>query len=273
MINAHRSRHPVLLSCLVLCASATSVQAAEPAVPAQEPVAAALAPQWTANAGVVSQYVSRGIRNSWGKPAVQGGVDYVHPSGWSAGTWASTVSDRFIEQGKVEWDLYGGYSGSTGEFGYSVMAYVYRYPGAVMSATDTKFDYSEVALGVTWRTASAKYYRTVSSMFFGIPDSRGTGYLDFTFNPELGNGWTLNLHAGDGRVAGNGNDIWDWRDAKAGVTKSLGGGWSASFAVTRAWGRTGIYKTYTTGVPDASGRLHFADVAKATVIVGVNRTF
>ncbi|QBE61744.1 TorF family putative porin [Pseudoduganella lutea] len=233
----------------------------------------AQAAQWTATTSVVSQYVSRGIRQTWGKPAVQAGVDYVRPDGWSAGTWASTVSDRFMEDGRVEWDLYGGYSGSAGAIGYSVMAYCYAYPGARMSATGDRFDYAELALGFTWRAAYAKYYRTVSAMFFGIPDSRGTGYLDVGANPDLGNGWTLNLHAGNGRVAGAGNDIWNWRDAKAGVTKDLGGGWSASLAVTRAWGRTGIYKTYTTGIADSAGNLRYANVAKATAIVGVSRAF
>ena len=32
-----------------------------------------------------SQYVSRGMRQTWGRPALQLGVDYAHPSGWSAG--------------------------------------------------------------------------------------------------------------------------------------------------------------------------------------------
>jgi uncharacterized protein (TIGR02001 family) len=263
MNKAHRWSL-VLLPCLALGAGAAR---------AQEPGTADPVAQWSANAGVVTQYVSRGIRQTWGRPAVQAGADYAHPSGWSAGTWASTVSGRFLERGRVEWDLYGGYTGSAGPVGYSVMAYVYRYPGAVMSATGTKFDYAEVALGATWRAASVKYYRTVSSMFFGIPGSRGTGYLDLGLNPDLGDGWTLNLHAGDGRVAGAGNDMWNWRDAKAGVTKNLGGGWSASLAATRAWGRTGVYKTYTTGVPDAAGTLHSADVARATLVLGVTRTF
>jgi hypothetical protein len=143
----------------------------------------------------------------------------------------------------------------------------------VISATGTKFDYAEMSFGLTYRIAYAKYNRTVSRDFFGITNARGTGYLDVGANPELGNGWTLNLHAGDGRVAGAGNDIWNWRDAKAGVTKTFGRGWSASLAVTRAWGRTGVYQAYTTGVPDGAGHLAYADVAKATVVLGVTKTF
>jgi uncharacterized protein (TIGR02001 family) len=285
MNQAHpRSRRALLPAlCLALCAGAhaseaTSDASDEASGEASSQIAAGSAPapqaaQWSANAGVVSQYVSRGIRQTWGKPAVQAGIDVALPDGWSAGTWVSTVSDRFMEKGRFEWDLYGGYTGSAGAIGYSASAYYYKYPGARISATGDRFDYAELVLGVTYKVAYAKYFRTVSSKFFGIPDARGTVYVDVGANPDLGNGWTLNLHAGDGRVAGAGNDIWNWRDAKAGVTKDLGGGWSAFAAVTRAWGRTDAYKAYTTGIPDAAGNLRCADVAKATAIIGVNRSF
>jgi uncharacterized protein (TIGR02001 family) len=123
----------------------------------------------------VSQYVARGIRQTWGRPAVQGGIDVVRPDGWSAGAWASTVSDRFMERGRLELDLYGGYTGSAGAIGYSAMVYHYRYPGARIGATGDRFDYTELALGLAWREAYAKYYSTVSGKFFGIPVARGTG--------------------------------------------------------------------------------------------------
>lgn len=261
-------------------APANAAANAQVNAPASAPVNAPLnlaadtpAAQWSANATVVSQYVSRGIRQTWDKPALQAGADYVHPSGWSAGTWVSTISDHFVEQGTVEWDLYGGYAGSAGPVGYSVTALYYKYPGAEISATGTKFDYAELAFGLTWQAAYVKYNRTVSRDFFGITNARGTGYLDIGANPDLGNGWTLNLRAGDGRVAGAGNDIWDWRDAKIGVTKALGGGWSASIAVTRAWGRSNAYDAYTTGVANGAGNMEYSNVAQATAIAAVTRTF
>ena len=233
---------------------------------------AAATPSLTANAALVSQYVSRGVRQSWDKPAAQAGIDYVHPSGWSAGTWVSTISDRFVEKGTVEWDIYGGYSGAAGDIGYSALAYYYKYPRAVISATGTKFDYAELSGGLTYKSLYAKYNYTVTHDFFGITHARGTGYLDVGANHDLGDGWTLNLHGGDGRVAGAGNDIWNWRDAKASATKTLGGGWSVALAYTRAWGRTDIYKTYTTGMPK-HGTVAYSDVTRGTLVAAVTRTF
>lgn len=225
----------------------------------------------TSTVSLASQYVSRGIRQSWGRPALQAGVDAVHASGWSAGTWASTVSDRFIEGGRVEWDLYGGYTGTLGPVGVSLMAVHYRYPGARIAGV--KYDYTELVPGLSYGAFYAKYARTVSRDFFGITDARGTGYLDVGANHDLGGGYTLNLHAGDGRVAGRGNDIWDWRDIKAGATKTFDGGWSVAAAYTRAWGATDAYDRYTTGVPRAGGSLAMSNPAKGTLAVSLARTF
>lgn len=267
MKNGHGRLTPAL--CLALCSTAAFTIFTPATVQAEEAPAGATL---TGNASVVSQYVSRGVRQTWGKPAAQAGVDYAHPSGWSAGTWVSTISDRFVEKGTVEWDIYGGYSGAVGDVGYSALAYYYKYPGAVISATGTKFDYAELSAGLTYKSFYGKYNYTVTKDFFGITNARGTGYLDVGVNHDLGDGWTLNLHAGDGRVAGSGNDIWNWRDAKAGVTKTLGGGWSAAVAYTRAWGKTDIYKSYTTGVP-SGGTIDYSDVTKGTLVVSVTRTF
>jgi uncharacterized protein (TIGR02001 family) len=222
---------------------------------------------------LTSQYVSRGMRQTWGRPALQAGLDATHPSGWSFGSWTSTVSDRFIEGGRVEWDLYGGYAGTLGPLGYSLSLMHYRYPGARIQATGTRYDYTELVPGLSVKSVYAKYYRTVSRDFFGITNARGTGYLDVGMNHELGGGYTLNLHLGDGRVAGAGNAIWDWRDAKAGVTRNFDGGWSVAAAYTRAWGATDAYDRYTTGVPRADGTLAISNPAKGTFAVSVARSF
>lgn len=259
-----------LLPALLLAPAMSAAHAAGDAADTAPPAAASTL---STTVTATSQYVSRGMRQTWGRPALQAGLDYVHASGWSAGTWASTISDRFVEGGRVEWDLYGGYTGAAGPVGYSLMAYYYLYPGARISATGTKFNYGEVSAGITWKSFYAKYNRTVTRDFFGITHARGTGYLDVGLNHDLGGGYVLNLHAGDGRVAGTGNDYWNWRDARAGVTRSFGGGWSVAAAYTRAWGATDAYDRYTTGVARGDGTLAVSNPAKGTVVVSVSRMF
>lgn len=225
------------------------------------------------NATLASQYVSRGFRQTWGKPAVQAGVDYVHPSGWSVGAWTSNVSDKYVENATAEVDLYGGYSGSAGELGYSLLAYYYLYPGAVIKATGTRFNYGELSAGLSYKVLYAKYNYTFTRDFFGITHARGTGYLDGGANIALGHASTLNLHVGEGRVAGAGNDFWNWRDLKVGLTHKLKDGWSASAAFTRAFGATHAYDQYTTGVADARGNIAYSNPARNTFVLSMTKTF
>ena len=257
MPSHHHFPGTSLLGCLLLLA----------ALPVQAQTTDSPAATFTANASVTSQYISRGFRQTWGKPALQAGADYAHPSGWSLGTWASTVSDRYIEDATI------GYSGTAGELAYSVLAYYYKYPGAVYRATGVKYDYGELSLGLSYKMLYAKYNHTVTPDFFGISNARGTGYLDVGANVDLGNAWTLNLHAGNGRVAGTGNAMWNWRDAKVGVTRAFDGGWSLSGAVTRAWGATDAYDHYTLGIPNAAGQFDTSNPAAATLVVAISKTF
>jgi len=256
----------------ILLAAAPFAHAGESDAPVTPEAPAADNPL-SATVSVSSQYISRGIRQTWGGPAALAGVDYAHPSGWSVGTSVINVSNKFIENGSVEWDLYGGYSGNAGPVGWSAMVYWYKYPGARISATDTSFDYGELSAGLTWKSFYARYNYTFSRDFFGITNARGTGYLDVGTDQPLTKSLTLNLHAGDGRVAGPGNDIWDWRDLKAGLTHQLEDGWTVAMNYTRAIGATGVYNSYTTGVPRADGRLVVSNVARRAVVLSLTRKF
>jgi uncharacterized protein (TIGR02001 family) len=264
------------LSCCLAVSACLSLSSALPACAADEtaPVApAAAAPAVVFNATLASQYVSRGFRQTWGRPALQAGADYAHASGWSVGTWLSSISGRFVENGTLEWDLYGGYGGTAGEFGYSALVYYYAYPGAEYTATATTYNYGEVALGLSYKMLYAKYLHTYTPEFFGITNARGTGYLDIGANVDLGGGHTLILHAGNGRVAGTGNEIWNWRDAKLGISKAWSGGWTATAAYTRAWGKTDVYENYTLGIPNSAGVIESSDLGKGTLVVSLTRTF
>ena len=111
---------------------------------AQTPAAAAPAPEpeftFTGNVGLYSQYVFRGISQTNEKPAVQGGFDLGHKSGFYVGTWASNdqLDLRWLPghlaaasaSSSMEWDFYGGYKGSLpADFGYDLGVLYYWYPG------------------------------------------------------------------------------------------------------------------------------------------------
>ena len=261
------TRRRLPLACLLLSAL--------PHAHADQPAGSATDSAWSisGNAAVASQYVSRGFRQTWSKPALQGGIDVAHASGWSAGSWVSNVSGRYIENGKLEWDLYGGYSGSLGAVGYSLTAVYYKYPGAVIGATETRFDYGELSAGLSYKSVYVKYNTTLTRDFFGIANARGSGYFDGGANLAIARGTTLNLHAGEGRVAGAGNDYWNWRDVKVGLTRSLHDGWSVAGAYTRAYGATHAYDRYSTGVPDASGRIAYSNPAQGSFVLTLTRSF
>ncbi|HTH76361.1 MAG TPA: TorF family putative porin [Trinickia sp.] len=272
---------------LAQAADASGAAASAPAAAtatAAAPAAAAPAPPaspFTANVTLASQYVSRGFRQTWGKPAIQGGFDYTHPSGLFAGTWLSSVSGKFIEGGTVEWDLYGGYGGALGDLSYTGTIYYYVYPGARMSAANTSYNYGEFVAGLTYKWFTAKYWLTYTPNYFGYDSqslgigngkgSRGSGYLDLNTNIDLTHGFSLLLHYGWERVQNF--SAYNWQDGKIAVSKTFDGGWTLTGAVTKAWGATNVYDRYTTGAPDSSGNIAVSNPLKTTFFATITKVF
>ena len=160
------------------------------------------------NIGGVTEYRYRGISQSGKKPALQGGIDFAHKSGFYLGTWASTIrwikdSSNGVTEGKgpAEVDLYGGYKGSiTDTFGFDVGGLQYWYPGNnfkdISGANANTFElYGAVSAG----PASLKYSHSTTNLF-GTPNSKGSGYLDLSSNFDLGNGLSLIPHIGAQRM-------------------------------------------------------------------------
>jgi|SRR5450830_193877 len=181
---------------------------------------AAQAQDITFNAAAVSDYRFRGMSQTRLKPALQAGADWADSgSGLYAGTWLSTI--RWTHDagggGAVEWDVYAGKRGELGRgFTYDAGVLGYAYPAnGLAPSADTVELYAQLGRGA----ASLKYSHALTNLF-GFTDSRHSGYLDGSFNPALGAGFTLNLHAGRQRVRGHAaSNYTDW---KVGVTKDFG---------------------------------------------------
>ena len=80
----------------------------------------------SANVGLTSDYLWRGMTQTDGAPAISGGIDYDAGNGIYVGTWASNVD--FGDDATYEWDLYAGYAGEVEGFSYDVGAIYYAYP-------------------------------------------------------------------------------------------------------------------------------------------------
>lgn len=230
----------------------TAAQAEDAAVTAAAPAAEAVAPAspWSFNLTLASQYVTRGFSNSKGKPVLQGGVDYVHPGGFNAGFWMSTLSDEFVGNSWAETDYYVGYTKAIGSVNIGAQLYYYIYPNGEFEYDGTvkrqSYDYGEFVPTFNYKWFTAEYWYTYTKDYFGVNDvtmftsgrghSRGSGYLDLNVNHDLGNGLALQVHYGHQKVANF--ERTNWSDAKLGVSKSFDGGWTATVETTKAWSRT-----------------------------------
>src|SRR5207248_2509455 len=132
----------------------------------------------TANVGFFSEYIFRGIQQTAGKPAVQGGFDYTHPSGFYVGTWASNISwlEDFglYNRSSLEWDFYGGYKQNFpdpyGDFFYDVGAYGYVYPGRKNPGAFNA-DTAELYGAIGWKWVSVKVSYSLTDYFGARPSA------------------------------------------------------------------------------------------------------
>src|SRR5436309_11817709 len=111
-------------------ALAASASVSAPAIAQQAAAATPPPPPVTGNLTLASEYRFRGIDQTFGKPAIQGGFDYSHASGVYLGNWNSNVSQGAgYPNGNIEMDFYGGWQKALGDFGLDVGAIYYYYPG------------------------------------------------------------------------------------------------------------------------------------------------
>jgi uncharacterized protein (TIGR02001 family) len=191
------------------------------------------------NVGVVTDYRYRGISQSRLKPALQGGVDFAHKSGFYLGTWASTI--KWIKDAgggaSVEWDIYGGYKGTVGDFGYDVGVLRYQYPSHDLSVSPNT---TEIYGAGTFGPATLKYSHAVTNLF-GFADSKGSNYLDLSATFDLGGGWSVVPHIGHQKVKNF--SPASYTDYSVTLGKDFGNGFSASAALVGTDADDSVYFT------------------------------
>ncbi len=216
----------------------------------------------TANVTLASQYRYRGIAQTNSLPAIQGGFDYAHESGFYIGNWNSSIS--WINDGytglnpsvsaPIEMDFYAGYKKEVSEgltLDVGLLEYYYptknlpsssKYTGGTSAysgrqAAGQSPSTLEAYIGATYGFATLKYSYALTNLF-GIDESKGAQYIDLSLNYDTGwEGVTLNGHVGYQYVpsvsvaAGNLADAsFSYTDWKIGLTKDFGNGLAGAIA-------------------------------------------
>lgn len=190
-------------------ASAAIVSTLLAALPTLAQTAPAVAPAATpehtlsANIGLASSYIYRGLNQSDYKPAIQGGFDYSHASGFYAGVWGSSIrwlKDFGIADGNAEIDIYAGYKGSAGDIAYDVGVLRYEYTGSVTPGV-TNADTTELYVAGTYKWATLKYSHAVSNTF-GNFASKNSYYVDLTATIPVIDNVNVIAHVGYQKITG-----------------------------------------------------------------------
>ena len=197
------------------------------------------------------------IKDKAVKPALQGGFDYAHESGFYIGNWNSSVN--WLAGNSLESDIYGGYKFKAGEVDLDVGLLTYIYPGNSLGNT------TEAYAGATFGPLSAKYSHTFSEDYFGWAGTslgsglkgRNTGYLNLAFAQEVAPKLTIKASVGFTQFASDikDNGVPNYMDYSVGGAYDLGEGFSLG-----------------ANVVGANKRGFFGPVNKNRLIVSITKT-
>lgn len=273
------TKHHVLSALLAAPLLLSSVYAsAEDAAPAAPPYTL------TYNLGLYSNYMFRGVDYSDG-PALQGGIDWAHSSGFYLGTWFSNLDPyAYGDNGAnrkgnhLETDFYGGYAHTfENGFGVNFLGNYYKYLEGRNSLNDHKQDSFEASVALSYKWFTYTYFNVLTDYYgqdetdanFTVTGNRNTKYSDYhelkaNYNLPIGD---LGLMAKVGYQTTKNlqGDEGDWA---IGLTRNFslptGGkpldGFSAGATATGTFAvKNQVYYTYIT---DSSGGTRKANEGK-----------
>ncbi len=216
------------------------------------------------NVGLFSDYRFRGISQTDLKPALQGGFDLTHKSGFYIGTWASNVSDfaNFGGGNGMEIDGYLGYTFEVGGVGVDIGNLYYYYPNSSVVPGALKPNTNEVYIGLTYGPATLKTSYSTTD-YFGAVDSKGTLYYDLSASFPLSDAITLNAHVGYIDIK-NGLSGTDY---KIGLSTELAG---LTFAADYV-ANSGAWSDSLSSFPINTGESK--DLGKSAIVLSVSKSF
>lgn len=161
---------------------------------------------FSANIGVTSNYIWRGVTQSDDKFSVSTGADYSHESGFYLGTWAATVD--FNDDTNFEYDFYSGYQTTFANIDWNLGYIYYGYQG------EDNLAFSEVYLRASYEALTLAASTLVDNDTDGeFGDSH---YYEASYVFSLAYKVSLNLHAGYYSLP----DDSDYSDFNISISKS-----------------------------------------------------
>jgi uncharacterized protein (TIGR02001 family) len=213
--------------------------------------------QVTGNASLTSDYRFRGVSQTQNAPAVQGGVDFAHSSGFYVGNWNSSISSELYPGAAgIESDVYAGFKKAFGGVTVDAGVLGYMYP---RTTTDTNT--TEVYVGASYSVLSVKYSRSLTN-YFGVADSKNSSYIQADANVPLAGKLSAVAHYGRTSVANNA--ALDYTDYNVGATYDLNG-----------WLVAAKYHTNTNAGSsfETAATVNGQKLYKDAVVVSVSRSF
>ena len=283
-----------LLSIAVLTALSLSALSLPTLSFAADAAPVAATPDWTfpSSIGFVSDYIWRGQTQTWGKPAVQAGIEADHVSGFYAGIWGSNVSSHWLPNANLETDWSVGFRNAFAtDFKYDVGGTYIYYPGAnfdkvgTASFPSSKLNSLELyaSLGWKWFTVKGGYMPTkfygwtvpnsgYSGAFPGNPNAvvtdstNGSYYFMGSASYDVMPGVNLAGEVGRQTIANSTGLDWTWY--KVGATKSFDGGWAVNAFYTGTAGST-AYQNYMSfdNLSDVK------TIDKSKLVIGLSKSF
>lgn len=185
----------------------------------------------SANIGVTSNYLWRGVTQSADGPSVSGGLDYEHESGFYAGTWIGSID--WGNGNGAETDWYFGYSGEAGDFGYDVGYVYYAYPEQEFDDSNFGEAYVNGSFGAAGFGVA---YTLNADADDDAPFGQGDLYYHVSYGFELPDEYSLGLTYGyydfdiDESVWGD----WDYSHIQADISKG-----DFTFSISKAQEESG----------------------------------
>lgn len=186
-LNWITNRHVLSALCAAPLLFSSAFASAEDAVAA----AAAPAPAYTLtyNLGMYSDYIFRGVSFSNG-PALQGGIDWAHSSGFYLGTWFSNLDPDLFGQttsqkgNHVETDFYAGYAHTfENGVGVNVLGNYFAYLEGRKSLDQHKQDTFEASVALSYKWFTYTYYNALTD-FYGVNATNPTAHNRDTKNSD-----------------------------------------------------------------------------------------